>query len=126
MARTQRAATYKGNKGGECSPLERLAQCIRADWTCPYCGEQLEADASGLPTKRVHMDHVLAQVWGGVKSETNIVAACGSCNCSKKHAKLAEFATGKGDAEMVARVRRLQRRKLAPATAKAKEIMGAL
>lgn len=120
----KRADTYNGNKGGECSPVERLAHCIRADWTCPYCGEALEADANGFPTKRVHMDHVLAQVWGGIKSESNIVAACCSCNCSKKHQMLADFASGRGDAGMVARVRRLQRRKLAPATAKAKEIMG--
>jgi hypothetical protein len=40
------------------------------------------------------MDHVLAQVWGGQKSETNIVAACGSCNCSKKHAKLSSSPKG--------------------------------
>lgn len=120
MARTKkRAANYAGNKGGECSKLERLAHCLRVDWTCPYCGGDLKT------ARVVSMDHVLAQVWGGAKSDTNIVACCGSCNSSKKHKLLKDFAEGRGDAAMVARVHKLKRRSLKKYLAQAKAQLGA-
>lgn len=115
----KRSASYNGNKGGECSPVERLAHCLRVDFTCPYCGCDLRE------AKSIHMDHVLAQVWGGAKSDTNIIACCGSCNCSKKHRMLADFAAGRGDAGMISRVRKFQRRSLAKYSGQAKTIMGA-
>lgn len=107
MARTRgrkRSEGYCKNRGGECSKAERLAHCLRGDFECPYCGCDLRE------ARVVSMDHVVAQVWGGVKSDTNIVACCGSCNSSKKHKMLADFAAGRGDEEMQARVRRILRR----------------
>jgi 5-methylcytosine-specific restriction endonuclease McrA len=108
----KRSESYRGNKGGECSPVERLAHCIRGRWTCPYCGIELEADTEGKPTTKVHIDHVLAQVYGGAKGPQNQVAACASCNCSKKAQLLREFAEGRGDMEIVKRVQKVLKRQL--------------
>src|SRR5687767_446410 len=102
----KRSENYTINRGGECSPVERLAHCLRVDFTCPYCGIDLKK------AKSIHIDHIVAQVWGGSKGEHNQIACCGSCNCSKKHKLLAEFAAGRADAEMVRRVRKIQRRRL--------------
>jgi len=112
----KRSETYTGNKGGECSPVERLAHCLRVDFACPYCLCDLRT------AKSIHMDHVLAQVYGGQKSDKNILACCGSCNCSKKHKLLADFAAGRGDMEIVRRVHKLLKRRVP--VARAKKIMG--
>ncbi len=101
----KRCETYSGNKGGECTPAERIAHCMRVDWTCPYCG-------CDLKKANVSIDHILAQVWGGAKGKQNQIACCGSCNSSKKHKLLSDFAAGRGDQEMVKRVRKITRRQL--------------
>lgn len=110
----QRSESYTGNKGGECSPAERLAHLIRCRWECPYCGCSLQGVS-------VHIDHVVAQVWGGGKGAKNQVACCASCNCSKKHKLLADFAAGRGDMEIVRRVKKILNRRLP--LAKAKKIL---
>jgi len=110
----KRSESYTGNRGGECSPIERLAHCLRVDFTCPYC----LCDLRQAPS--IHMDHVTAQVWGGQKSARNIVACCGRCNCSKQHKPLRSFAAERGDANMVQRVRRYQRRSFGHYLARAK------
>ena len=112
----ERDANYQGNKGGECNAVERLAHCLRVDFTCPYCGSDLRR------VKSIHIDHVLAQVWGGGKGPKNQLACCGSCNSSKKHKLLREWAEGRGDGQIVERVQRLLKRQLP--TAQAKKIMG--
>lgn len=53
------------------------------NWTCAYCG----CDLTRLPSKQVHMDHVLALSKGGAHDPTNIVPACRACN-SKKGVKV--------------------------------------
>ena len=112
----KRSEVYTGNKGGECNAAERLAHCLRVEWTCPYCGCDL------THAKSVHIDHVLAQVWGGKKDDKNLLACCGSCNSSKQHKPLTEFATRRGDAEMKRRVRRLLKRRVP--VERAKTILG--
>lgn len=102
----KRSQDYKNNKGGECNGVERIAHCLRVDWTCPYCGCDLRN------AKIISIDHILAQVWGGAKGKHNQIACCGSCNSSKKHKLLADFAAGRGDLEMVKRVRKITRRQL--------------
>jgi hypothetical protein len=112
----KRSKTYTKNKGGECSKVERMAHRLRVEFKCPYCGCDLRK------AKSTHIDHVKAQVWGGTKSPKNQVACCGSCNCSKQHKLLSEFATERGDQEIVKRVRRATRRRLP--LEKAKEFLG--
>jgi 5-methylcytosine-specific restriction endonuclease McrA len=114
----QRSATYTGNKGGECNAVERLAHCLRCDFMCPYCGCDLKR------ANVISMDHVVAQVWGGTKSDRNIVACCGSCNSSKKHKLLRDFAAGRGDIEILRRVRRITNRKLSRYMTQAERIIG--
>ncbi len=114
--KVKRDTNYQGNRGGECSPVERLAQCLRVDWECPYCGADLHR------VKIISMDHVLPQLFGGQKSDTNIIACCGSCNSSKQARLLREFAQRR-DPAIVTRVRRIQRRRLAPYLAQANKIL---
>lgn len=101
----KRADDYKGNKGGEATKAERLAHCERVRWTCPYCGVDLRA-------VRVSIDHIRPQVYGGKKGPSNQIACCFSCNSSKQHKALSDFAAAKGDIEMVKRVKRATARKL--------------
>lgn len=108
---TKRAANYTGNKGGEATKAERLAHCERVRWVCPYCLTDLRA-------ARVAIDHVKPQYAGGVKGPKNQVACCLSCNSSKQHKALSDFAAAKGDAEIVKRVKRATARKLDVARAK--------
>ena len=51
---------------------------------CVYCGEVF------LP-EDLTVDHVQARVRGGDRSGGNLVSACGGCNVSKGHRRLAEF-----------------------------------
>lgn len=101
----KKAANYTGNKGGEATKAERLAHCERVRWACPYCQTDLRA-------ARVAIDHVKPQYAGGMKGPKNQVACCVSCNSSKQHKALADFAAAKGDAEIVKRVKRATARKL--------------
>jgi hypothetical protein len=112
----KRSKSYTRNKGGECTKVERVAHCLRVDFECPYCGCDLRK------AKSTHIDHVKAQVWGGTKDPKNQVACCGSCNCSKQHKLLSEFAEERGDKEIVKRVRRATRRRLP--LEQAKEFLG--
>lgn len=113
----ERDPNYNGNKGGECSPVERLAHCLRVEFTCPYCGIDLRE------VKTVSMDHVQPQVYGGTKSERNIIACCGSCNSSKQAKSLADFAAGRKNPEIRSHVRKCLRRKLP--VDQARKLMGA-
>jgi len=113
----QRDPNYNGNKGGECSRLERLAHCLRVEWVCPYCGTDLKE------VKIIPIDHVKPQVHGGTKSDKNLIACCGSCNSSKQAKTLADFAVGKSNPEIRSHVRKCLRRKLPVEQAKA--LMGA-
>jgi 5-methylcytosine-specific restriction endonuclease McrA len=114
----KRAANYNGNKGGECNRVERLAHCLRVRFVCPYCEGTLETDANGLPTKRVAIDHVFPQLFGGQKGAENQLACCVSCNSSKKAQLLRDFADKKSDPKIVHRVQLALKRRLPIAKAK--------
>jgi 5-methylcytosine-specific restriction endonuclease McrA len=106
MARkAKRDVNYNGNKGGEATRAERLAHCLRVDWTCPYCGRDLREC-------RIAIDHVKPQYAGGQKGAKNQVACCIPCNSSKQHKLLSDFAERRADDDMIRRVKRITNRKL--------------
>lgn len=53
---------------------------IRSSGACVYCGRHA-----------THVDHVLPLARGGWEHESNLVPACGHCNCSKGTKLLAEW-----------------------------------
>lgn len=51
----------------------RLAVLERDAFVCRYCLD----DAN-------HVDHIIPRSRGGLNKPSNLVAACGPCNCSKR------------------------------------------
>lgn len=94
---------------------KRLAIYLRDRFTCLYCCTDLhDADPTDIT-----LDHVIPQASGGGHSESNLVTACRSCNCSRQDKPLARFA----GRETRAHVRRNTRRSLRPYRRLAKAIL---
>jgi len=80
----RRYQAFKNNAPGRGFTVQDEMDTLKKwNWTCAYCG----CDLTGLPSKQVHMDHVLALSKGGAHDSTNIVPACRACN-SKKGTKI--------------------------------------
>jgi len=63
---------------------EFLVSCKMHDWTCAYCGVEVDKQS-------VTEDHVIPLSRGGNNSIDNIVPSCGHCNISKGNKSLLEF-----------------------------------
>lgn len=94
---------------------KRLAIYLRDSFRCVYC----QRDLHGADPRDVALDHVKAKVDGGSNSETNLVTACRSCNCSRQDKSLARFC----GPETRADVKRLTKRSLKPYLKMAKAIL---
>lgn len=55
----------------------RLRVLERDGWVCHYCTKQLQGDDATA-------DHIVPKESGGRDEESNLVAACRSCNSAKK------------------------------------------
>lgn len=55
-------------------PATRIRILTRDSWTCRYCGGYANT-----------VDHVVARVLGGDHADSNLVAACRTCNSRKQH-----------------------------------------
>lgn len=87
-------------------PERRLAIYLRDRMTCLYCLKDLhDADP-----RDVTLDHLVPKSDGGSNSETNLVTACRTCNCSRQDKPLARFA----GPETRRHIRRNVRRSLKP------------
>ena len=64
--------------------MNREEVFARDAWRCVYCGETFAG-------AELTVDHVQPRVRGGDRSGGNLVTACGACNVSKGHRRLAEF-----------------------------------
>lgn len=53
------------------------------DWKCAYCGSCIRNAAT--------LDHVIAQVNGGLTAKSNLVACCQRCNVSKGNKNVWEW-----------------------------------
>lgn len=79
----RRAATRR-----KISPREIERMLTRQRWICSYCPVDLHFG--------YHLDHVVPLSRGGQHTIGNIVAACPSCNCSKKDLLLVEWHRKRG------------------------------
>jgi len=80
---------YCGPKCADAAARARRAPLPETDYTaalrldvCAYCGERAES---------ICLDHIEPLRFGGANDETNLVAACRSCNASKNDDKLLPF-----------------------------------
>lgn len=64
------------NKRWKQPRFKRKALFNRDDWSCQYCGDQLDR-------RSVTIDHVLPRAQGGKTTWLNCVTACRSCNKRK-------------------------------------------
>jgi len=62
--------------GRKSPPLSRANLLARDNFTCQYCGKELNA-------REATLDHVLPRSQGGTTTWENIVCACGTCNRRK-------------------------------------------
>ncbi len=64
----------------------RVREAIKSEFNhhCAYCGSM---------SKRLTLDHVLAESKGGTDSRINLVPACAKCNGSKGSKNLADWYT---------------------------------
>lgn len=64
----------------------RVKEAIKSEFNhcCAYCGSK---------SKRLTLDHVLAESKGGVDSRFNLVPACAKCNGSKGSKNLIDWYT---------------------------------
>ena len=98
---------------------KRLAIYLRDGLSCCYCGASVEQGA------QLSLDHVKPHSKGGSNKATNLVTCCTRCNSARQDRPVAEFARGVANylgvdaAEIVAHVRRVRRRQLPRAEAKA-------
>ena len=84
----KRTNTYQPN-GQWIRSDKRLAIYLRDNMSCLYCLKNLhDADPQDIT-----LDHIRCQSDGGSNSETNLVTACRSCNCSRQDKPLSRFAS---------------------------------
>ena len=69
---------------GKISPEDVLNSLKRTDYSCTYCGLNLNP-------KKWHLDHVQPIGKGGINSNTNLAASCKDCNMMKGSIALDKF-----------------------------------
>jgi 5-methylcytosine-specific restriction endonuclease McrA len=94
---------------------KRLAIYLRDSFACLYCCRDLH----GADPRDIHLDHLVCKEDGGSNSETNLVTACRSCNCSRQSKPVSRFASP----EAKKQIRRNVARKLGPYIAMAKALI---
>ena len=56
----------------------------KTNFKCAYCGKQLDFSYNGYGTIKYAIDHIIPKSKGGSNDTSNLLAACRSCNSSKK------------------------------------------
>ncbi|GAC1687385.1 MAG: hypothetical protein NVS9B3_05930 [Gemmatimonadaceae bacterium] len=64
--------------------MRREAVFERDGYRCVYCG-------TVFPAEELTVDHVQPRLRGGDNSAGNLVTACGGCNVTKGHRRVADF-----------------------------------
>lgn len=83
----RRAALYaQGLPAASVSPPRRFRRLVWevTDGRCVYCGQV-------TPDSERHVDHVVPIIRGGVNRPPNLVAACRTCNLSKRDHTIPEW-----------------------------------
>ena len=93
------------------TPERRLAIYLRDEFTCAYCGVKMFQFKPGL----IALDHLKPRSKGGGNESSNLVCVCSLCNSKRGNTPWRQYATGGA----IERVRRLTRRKVNLALAKA-------
>lgn len=52
---------------------------VRGWYTCAHCGKKVRVN------RKMHIDHIIPQSYGGWDSLDNLQCLCARCNCSKKN-----------------------------------------
>jgi hypothetical protein len=74
------------NYGKQKNVKARVKEAIKSEFnhSCAYCGSK---------SKRLTLDHMLAESKGGINSWRNLVPACAKCNGSKGSKNLTDWYT---------------------------------
>lgn len=81
ITKRNRRAKMQDSDARSVTPKDWRRLCERFDHRCAYCGDR----------KPLSVEHVVPLVRGGRHAIGNILPACVSCNCSKRHRFLIEW-----------------------------------